>query len=309
MVRNLFGISTIILKTMRKIRPLLELIWLVAIGFVEPLCACALEPFEIAPLGELYEISLGGADETSFDPTTSIPEVYFYSPGNSSHAVSLLVEGPPGTQVVIDGVRLPVGVSLYPDALTSELAVEPATLLGLENSSAYNAGRFFIDSNNSTSGVQLLYQLHKDACLPGNSYRYISRIRFIVNEVAPSYFSQGFKLRVAAKEYRYSGPQIASIKPVAEGVYRGEPIVLMGTIQFGGESINIIRRARGRVTYRRNIPIVKYVYHRGRALSLARLGRLLTGGRATFELTNGGYVYGVCFSLVRRRQLVNGYPL
>jgi hypothetical protein len=59
----------------------------------------------------------------------------------------------------------------------------------------------------------------------------------------------------------------------------------------------------------KRIPIVKYVGYKGYGLSLARIKGLLNGGKATFELSNGGDIYGVCFSLARKRQVRNGYPM
>lgn len=264
----------------------------------------ALEPFEIPATGELYEIALGASDS----PATPI-EVYFISPGSVSVAVGLVVEGPPGTQAIVDSIQLPSGVSSYAEALGRGGASEPSTLAGLTDAKGRQTDRFIIDPTGGGGRVQLVYHLHKNACLPDRSTRYVSRIVFSLNEVASQHFANGFKLRAAVKEYRYSGSGVASIKPVAEGKYRGEPILLMGTIQYGGEYVNVIRRAGQRVRSRRRLPVVKYVYHRGHSLSLARLRGLLNGGNATFELSNGGYIYGVCFNLTRRRQTVNNYPL
>jgi hypothetical protein len=279
-------------------------VWCQVVGFVIALPAVALEPFEIPATGDLYEVSFGSEDS----PSATL-EVYFISPGNVSLAVGLVVEGPPGTQAIIDSMYLPTGVSSYASALQSAVAVEPSTLKGVTDTNGRETDRCSLDPAGAGGRVQLLYHLHKDACLPDRSSRYISRITFALNQVPASYFTQGFTLRVAVKEYRYPGSEAASIKPVAEGKYRGEPILLMGTIQYGGEYVNIVRRTGQRLRSRMKLPVVKYVYHRGHLLSLARLRGLLNGGKATFELSNGAYIYGVCFSRSRRRQTVNGYPL
>jgi hypothetical protein len=264
----------------------------------------AVEPFEIPATGELYEVALGPSDS----PTTPI-EVYFVSSGSVSLAVGLVVEGPPGTKAVVDSINLPSGVSSYSEAIGRGVVPEPSTLASLTDAKGRPTDSFIIDPAGSGGRVQLLYHLHKNACLPDKSTRYVSRITLLLNEIAPKYFADGFKLRMAVKEHRYSGSEVASIKPVAEGKYRGEPILLMGTIQYGNEYVNLIRRAGQQVRSRRRLPVVKYVYHRGHSLSLARLRGLLNGGKATFELSNGGYIYGVCFNLARRRQTANNYPL
>jgi hypothetical protein len=115
---------------------------------------------------------------------------------------------------------------------------------------------------------------------------------------------------VALQEFPFKRDQAASIKPSSDGKYRGEPILLMQTIAYGSEYVNIRQYAKsGKLRSARRIPIIKYVGYRGLSLSLARLRGLLNGGKATFELTNGSDIYGVCFSLARRRQVRNGYPM
>lgn len=271
------------------------------IAFTRGFC---LEPFEIPATGDLYEVSFDSADSSS--PAF---EVYFSSPGSVSLAVGLVVEGPPGTQAIIDSMYLPPSVSSYGEARRRGIASEPATLTSVSDFRRRETNRFIIDPAGPAGRVQLLYHLHKDACMPDKTSRYVSRITFFLDQIPAQYFTDGFKLRVAVKEYRYRGSEVASIKPVSEGKYRGEPILLMGSIQFGNEYVNLIRRAGQRVRSRQRLLVVKYVYHRGHSLSLARLRRVLNGGKATFELSNGGYIYGVCFSLVRRRQTANNYPL
>jgi hypothetical protein len=279
-------------------------VWCQLVDLVGSMSAFALEPFEIPTTGDVYEVSLGSEDS----PSTTL-EVYFASPGSVSLAVGLLVEGPPGTQAIVDTMYLPPGVSTYAEAVQSNIVAQPATLKGITDAKGRETDRFIIDPAGAGGQVQLLYHVHKDACLPDRLSRYISRITFVLNEVPSNYFAEGFALRVAVKEYRYPGSEVASIKPVAEGKYRGEPILLMGTIQYGGEYVDVVRRSGQRIRSRRRLPVVKYVYHRGHSLSLARLQGVLNGGKATFELSNGKYIYGVCFSLSRRRQTVNGYPL
>jgi hypothetical protein len=219
----------------------------------------------------------------------------------------LIVEGPPGLRVDVDSMRLAGDAPVSDKLLRGDHTYEPSSLLPSEISNRGAAGHFVIDPMGKGGRVHRLYHLHKDACLADKSARYISRITFWLSQVPVEYLGEGSLLRVAVKEFRYPGSEAASVKPVAEGRYRGEPLLLMSSIQYGGEYVNLHRRAGDRIHVRRRLPVVKYVYHRGRTLSVVRLRGLLTGGRATFELSNGGYVYGVCFSLVRRRQMVNGY--
>ena len=58
----------------------------------------------------------------------------------------------------------------------------------------------------------------------------------------------------------------------------------------------------------KKLPVEDYAYYKGMILTRILVGSVLTGGKATFELTNGYSVYSVCFKLVRSRQKVGGYP-
>jgi hypothetical protein len=151
------------------------------------------------------------------------------------------------------------------------------------------------------------YHLQKDACTGGKTDRYVSRVKLDLSKVDPSLYDLTFKVRLSLKEFKYAGAQVASIKPESDGKYKNEPILLMATIG-NPEYVNIVYWRKKRIARTRRIPVVKYVSYKGYGLSLARLIGSLNGGRATFELTNGGDIYGVCFTAVRRRQSVNGYP-
>jgi hypothetical protein len=91
-------------------------------------------------------------------------------------------------------------------------------------------------------------------------------------------------------------------------MYKGEPILLMSTMAYGGEYVSIVKWAKGKIASIKEIPVVKYVSYRGYNLSLARLNGTLSGGKVTYELSDGGLTYGVCLAAERRRQYANGYP-
>lgn len=265
----------------------------------------AYPPFQIPATGELYELEIGS--EESLD---SPIEVFFESPGSISLAVGLLVSGPPGMVGVLDSFLLPKGVSSYHEAIAQEVRAEPAMIQMVNRVAVAQSNQFIMPTHLQGQRMSLLYHLHKDACLPRRLSRYVSRLTLWLSEVDREHVAQGFRLQVAVKEFPYPRSRAATMKPEADGMYRGEPILLMSSIQqYGGEFVRMIKRRRGRVRTRRVLPVVKYVYYRGYGLSLARLGRMLRGGKATFELSNGSYVYGVCFDLVRRRQSKNGYPI
>ena len=248
----------------------------------------------------------------SFNSTYSPSEpfaVYFTSPGNVSVAVEVGVDGPPGLAGRVEGAFGGKGPAEQSALEDGSLRWDSFKLIAQGAKARKEYDSFLIDPASEGGAVSFIYHLQKDACLPRTDAGYVSRLVFDLRGVPQAQFEQGFSIRVALREYRYPGSQVASIKPSSDGKYRGEPILLMATMQYGGEYVNIIRRSNGKIRSRRRIPVVKYVSHRGQALSLARLRGVLRGGKATFELSNGGAVYGVCFALERRRQFANGYKL
>jgi hypothetical protein len=260
------------------------------------------QSFEVSADGTEYSLSVGA--QQIAEPLVSL---LFSSPGSDSTAVVVGIEGPPGLRGRVDGARLPKGAMPSIQALENDVSRESYSIRKTVGGKEFK--HFAIEPGVEQSIVQFIYHLQKDACARDKQVRYVSRILLDFSQVSSEKLRQGVSLRVALKEFRYEGSRVASIKPVADGKYRGEPILLMGTMQYGGEYVTVTQRGKRGVRYRRRMPVVKYVFHRGRTLSLARLRGILRGGRATFELSNGGAIYGVCFALERRRQVANGYPL
>jgi hypothetical protein len=267
-----------------------------------PLTLQAAQEFQVAADATEYSLTVGAEQIT--DPRISL---LFVSNGNETTAIMMGIDGPAGLRGEVAGARLLKGGSISNQALDNSPLREsyPIRLMGEEK-----LARYFEIARTSEGGIiQFIYHLQKDACKPDASARYISRVLLDFSQVAPDKLSQGITLRFAIKEYTYQGSRVASVKPASDGKYRGEPILLMASTQYGGEYVTIIQRGKRGVRSRLRIPVVKYVFHRGHTLSLARLRGALRGGRATFELSSGAAVYSVCFALERRRQVANGYPL
>jgi len=233
--------------------------------------------------------------------------IYFESLGNSSTAVAVNLEGPQGAKIyAVHGL---LG-SRSPASALSDPAFGTAASFRTQ-ASKRDVAQVSIVGSSGTSSMGSLYSwfhLNKDACSGNKSTKYLSKITIDLSEVPTEAFTQGFSLVVSVQEFRFKGAQVASIKPASDGLYKNEPILLMGTISYNNEYVNINRWSGGKPRFFKRIPVVKYVGYRGYGLSLARLKGLLNGGSATFELTNGGDIYGVCFKLQRTRQAVNGYP-
>ncbi len=260
--------------------------------------------FRIPPDASDYEIAV-----SPNGPRIGPFAVYFESAGLSSVAVEVGIEGPTGLRGAPFGVQGPAGQGefaeyIVPFDLHDRMNIYEA---GPPGTSRYDS--FAINGETPRGLIRFLYQLQKDACAVERDAMYLTGVWFEPSGVAAELLQKGFSVHIAMRERPFEGARVASINPTAEGKYRGEPILLMGSMQYGGEHVNLVRRSREGARTVRRLPVVKYVWHRGYSLSLARLRGVLRGGRATFELTNGGEIYGVCFELRRRRQVVNGYPL
>jgi hypothetical protein len=262
----------------------------------------AAQEFQVVADATEYSLTVGA--EQIADPFISL---LFVSAGSETTAVMMGIDGPAGLRGEVDGARIPSGAAISSDALQNSPLRESYPLRLIAHTKQER--RFEIDQTGEGGVVQFIYHLQKDACKSDTSARYVSRVLLDFSNVHPEKLTQGITLRFALQEHRYQGSRVASIKPAADGKYRGEPILLMESIQYGGEYVNIIQRGKRGVRLRRRLPVVKYVFHRGYTLSLARLRGSLRGGKATFEISNGGAVYAVCFFLERRRQVANGYPL
>ena len=255
----------------------------------------------------VYSINVGQAEQN----VTQIA-AYFQDSGNMTAVYEAYVDGPPGIKAEIRTLGLEnadvAAAAMNPDGwnkvkLFQANSKEKAniTLSVSSESSPYQAGNY---------KANVYFHFQKDACSGGKTTRYGGMILLNVADVDPARIAGGYTIRIALKEYPFTGDRASSIKPSSDGKYKGEPIVLMSSVEhYGREFINVVKWKGGKIASSRRIPVVKYVQYKDKSLSLGRINGLLSGGKATFELSNGGYIYGTCFTLTRRRQTANGYPM
>jgi type 1 fimbria pilin len=235
--------------------------------------------------------------------------VYFVSTGKVSSAAQVTVQAPVGARVRAQAGF--IGVQEVAAALADP------TLESVALRSAMNARKELPEvalaayyEGDPMGNATVSFPIQKDSCASGAALaRYLAKVTVDLSGVADSSYDQGFPVVLSVKDQVFSGAKVASIKPASDGLYKGEPILLMGTIGYGNEFVNIVQWRNGKKRSQRRIPVVKYVGYRGYGLSLARLKGVLNGGKATMELSDGTNIYGVCFSLARRRQVANGYPM
>lgn len=277
------------------------------LAFVASLTTCAhvasaqeLAPYKIEATGKQYEIRLG-PDQRSLKSIS----VYFVSPGNVSHAVMVDVMGPVGIKGTAQGGL--IGKLDPAVALTGRIPLQQYTFRTYPDKK--EAQNFATASNYDPmfGSASPWFHLSKNAC-GAKTDRYVAQIKLDLTGIDPSMYDRVFSIVISVKESKFMGKPVASIKPSSDGKYFGEPILLMNTVGYGNEYVNKVTWKAGRIVATKRLPVAKYVGYMGYGLSLIRIKGVLNGGNHTWELSNGGDIYGVCLQAVRKRQRVNGYP-
>jgi hypothetical protein len=279
------------------------------------LSMCLLTPIVSAPCEQTYHVVANGneysipVDGHALDDSSV--SLLFVSEGKFTNAVDVVIEGPAGLQGVVEGGKIVDSSSAKQEPWPIVRAKEVYPIRAARSAREFE--RFLIDPESAGGIVYFSFLLHKDACDRERAPQYASWLRLDFGQVKPHVLSQGIVLKVTLVERSFAGSRVASIKPAADGKYRGEPILLMESLDYAREYVQVIQRShRGHKSgaqFRKKLSIAKYVYYRGHTLALARLRGILRGGKATFELTNGATVHSACFDLVRRRQVAHGYPI
>jgi hypothetical protein len=260
-----------------------------------------LAPYEIVPDGKQYEISLG-PDQRGLKTIS----VFFVSTGNMSNAVQMNISGPVGIRGTARG-----GFIGSLDAATALATNHPTiTSYGMRSYGVKEPTESFVTASSYSPYYGYIapwFHLTKDAC-GKKTDRYVAQIKLDLSGVDPALYDRIFSIQIAVKEQKFSRKPVASIKPSSDGKYFGEPILLMNTVGYGNEFVTKNTWRAGQIVASVKIPVVKYVGYMGYGLSLIRVKNVLKGGKHTWDLTNGGEIYGVCLKATRTRQRVNGYP-
>jgi hypothetical protein len=132
-----------------------------------------------------------------------------------------------------------------------------------------------------------------------------------LSAVNPALLQNGATIGAVFSEVTYRGSKAASIKPVSDGMFAPNPLLLMSSISPYSEGIFQTKwKANGSISLMRTVPIVAYAGYRNLTLTRSVVTSLLAeGGKATFDITDGRTAYSVCFAMKRTRQSKNGYPI
>ncbi len=172
------------------------------------------------------------------------------------------------------------------------------------------AGGPDIVSGEGDGYVQARAVLHKDTCRGKKGDRYLVRARVNLADVDALSKQSGFDLTFTFSSKNYQGSTAASLKPSGEGKYPN-PLLLMSALGGYGDNTDTVYQYRwknGKARFLSKRKTEDYVYYQGLVLTRILADQFLTGGRTTFELTNGYSLYSVCMRAVRARQRINGYP-
>lgn len=151
-------------------------------------------------------------------------------------------------------------------------------------------------------GRRYTIRLSRDACASPKT-KYV--LRLDIHLPAQSKSSIG---SIAIQQSFFNGSKAATIKPVSDGLFAPQPILLMSYLNtFCGQKVEIAKWSHGKIQSRQVTEAKDLIPYKNFILTRTPIGKFLKGGRATFELFNGKTNYGVCFSLERQRQKVNGY--
>lgn len=152
--------------------------------------------------------------------------------------------------------------------------------------------------------------LSKDAC-DQSAAEY--QITFFIDLSGVDRIKSGNSFKVKGSiEFGEAKASPASLKPVSDGKFAPRPLILMSSVGYsyynsGGATLRLVRWKNGRPGKTTPLTIEDYVYYRGQSLARSIATSVLTGGKGTFEISNGDAVGSACFNLVRTRQRVNGY--
>ncbi len=154
----------------------------------------------------------------------------------------------------------------------------------------------------ATTYQSFTVRVSQDACAP-KSTRYL--VKF---ELSIPARNESLTITARATSNIFSGAKAASIKPVSDGKFAPQPILLMSFLgNLCGQRLELSKWSAAKRISKSTTEPKDLIPYNGRVLTRTPIGSFLTGGKGTFELFNGRTNYGVCFELRKRRQKVNGY--
>jgi len=148
--------------------------------------------------------------------------------------------------------------------------------------------------------------IHKNACASRNT-KYLVRFEIDLTKVeAPTQTTAD--VAISANAFKFSGSKAATIKPESDGRYAPQPILLMAYLDtMCGQNLSLVRWKGNSIQKITPLKLGDLVFYRNWILTRSPIGRALTGGKGTFELSTSHAAYGVCFALAKRRQWANGF--
>jgi hypothetical protein len=224
------------------------------------------------------------------------------STGSRSEAFGIAVTAPQGSKI-----RVQVAASKDSSGAPTEDASRwwSMPLLRPGNSEFTNVittrGNFALGEEDRILGV-----IHKNSCDRGLNSYFVS-ILIDVSGIDPAITNAGYTVKIRGAASAYSGRGAGSIKPVSDGKFAPQPLLLMESI--GNPELVYVTRWRGnRLVQTRLQTIRAYAFYRGLRLSRVLIANELNNRKGSVTVYDGNDAYGACFTMSRTRQCVNDYP-
>jgi hypothetical protein len=205
----------------------------------------------------------------------------------------------------ISSLRMIYQLTLGLDLTVAQLCgtTTPANGTGTESSFG-NATNIGLDNQ----AIRVTSILSKDACAKAAKSKYLVAVEYTLSGVSADVVSRGVTLGVTASIRKHEGSKASTIKPVSDGKFAPNPLLLMSTLGSGArEKVRVLKWSKGKVKSAKELKIHDYIFYRGLMLTRSVVGGVLKGGKGTFEISDGVKAYGVCFALKKSRQRANGY--
>lgn len=195
---------------------------------------------------------------------------------------------------------------LDPEEWCDKLTTEQIALLEPFGLDCEEGGSTLLALSLASTSVQYKGLIHKDSCTKKS--RYVVLVTLDFSEIS-SLITEPLNLSVRINEFKRNGGKESALKPESEGRYAPKPILMMNWLgNTCGNRIDVVKWKKRKPKTVTPLSVYSLLAYKDMVLNLAVVESALSGGKGTAELYTGDDSYGVCFSLVKKRQNKNGYP-
>lgn len=142
----------------------------------------------------------------------------------------------------------------------------------------------------------------KNACEKQSKRPYLVRLRIQLKKRSAT------SIAIGIEESKFDGKKGATIKPVSEGRFAPNPLLLMEMTRQCGVKVTetVWRNGKPKFTSLKPEDLIRF---HERVFVRVNMGGRMQGGKASYDLTDADTGYGVCFNRQAVRQYANDYPM